>query len=52
MFGLAVVQLVYNALRGFPGRYSLCIHSISELFGSDIGELYRYAQKVYKIAVY
>ena len=51
MCGLAVVQLVYNALRNFPSRYSLCIHSLSELFGSDFGELYRYVQKVYENAV-
>ena len=48
MSGLGVVQLVYNALRDFSGRYSLCTHSLSELFGSDFGELYRYVQKVYK----
>ena len=51
MSGLGVVNLVYNVLRDFPGIYSLCTHSLSELFGSDFGELYRYVQKVYKNAV-
>ena len=46
--GLGVVQLVYNALRYVPG---LCTHSLSELFGSYFGELYRYVQKVYENAV-
>ena len=49
---LGVVQLVYNALRDVPGRYSLCTHSLSELFGSYFGELYRYVQKVYENAVH
>ena len=48
MSGLGVINLVYNALRDFQGIYSLCTHSLSELFGSDFGELYRYVQKVYK----
>ena len=51
MSGLAVVHLVYNALRDVPGRYSLCTHSLSELFGSDFADLYRYVQKVYENAV-
>ena len=48
MSGLGVIQLVYNALRDFTG---LCTHSLSELFGSEFGELYRYVQKVYENAV-
>ena len=52
MSDLRVVQLVYNALRDFPGRYSLCTDSLSELFGSDFGELYRHVQKVYENAVH
>ena len=52
MSGLGVVQLVYNALRDVPGRYSLCTHSQSELLGADFGEQYRYVQKVYEIAVH
>ena len=51
MSGLGIIQLVYNELRGFPGRYSLCIHSLSELFGSDFVVLYRYVQKMYENAV-
>ena len=31
--------------------YSLCTHRLSELFGSQFGELYRYIQKVYENAV-
>ena len=50
--GLGVENLVYNALLDFPGRYSLRTHSLSELFGSDFGELYRYVQKVYENAVH
>ena len=52
MSGLRVVHLVYNALRDFPDRYSLCTHSLSEHFSSDFGELYRYVQKVYENAVH
>ena len=51
MSSLGVIHLVYNALRDFPGRYSFCTHSLSELFGSDFGELYRYVQKVYENTV-
>ena len=51
MSGLGVLHMVYNALRDVPGRYSLCTHRLSELFGSDFGELYRYVQKVYENAV-
>ena len=51
MSGLAVIPLVYNALRDVPGRYCLCTHSLSEMFGPEIGELYRYVQKVYENAV-
>ena len=51
MSGLRVIHLVYNAQQDFPGRYSLCTHSLSELFGSDFGELYRYVQKVYENAI-
>ena len=51
MSGLGAVHLVYNALLDFPDRYSLCTHSLSDLFGSDFGELYRYVQKVYENAV-
>ena len=51
VYGLGVIHLVYNALRDFPGGYSLCTHSLSELFGSDLGELYRYVQKVHENTV-
>ena len=51
MSGLGVVHLVYNAQRDFPGRYSLCTHSLSELFVLDFKELYRYVQKVYENAI-
>ena len=50
--GLRVVHLVYHALLYVPGMYSLCTHSLSELFGSDFGELYRYVQKVYENAAH
>ena len=51
MSGLGVGHLVYNALRDFPGRYSLCTHSLSQLFGSDFREQCVYVQKVYENAV-
>ena len=51
MKGLGVIHLVYNPLLDFTGRYSLCTHSLSEQFGPDFGELYRYVQKVYEDAV-
>ena len=51
MSGFGVVHLVYNALPDVPGRYSYCTHSLSELFGSEFGELYRYVQKVYENAI-
>ena len=51
MSGLAVVHLVYIALRDIPDRYSLCTHSLTEVLCSDFGELYRYVQKVYANAV-
>ena len=51
MSGLGVVHLVYNALPDHPGRYSQCSLSLSEMFGSKFGELYRYVHKVYKNAV-
>ena len=49
--GLGVVHLVYNALRDLPGRYNLCTHSLSALFGSYFGELYRSVQQVYENSV-
>ena len=52
MSGLRVVHLVYNALRDVPGGYRLCSHNLSELFGSDFGELYIYVQKVYENAIH
>ena len=52
MSGLGVENLVYNVLRDFPVRYSLYTHGLSELFGSDLGELYRYVQKVYENAIH
>ena len=52
MSGIAVIHLVYNELRDDTGRHSLCTHSLSELFGSDFGELYRDIQKVYENAVH
>ena len=51
MNGLRVEHMVYNTLRFLPGRYSLCTHSLSELFESKFGELYRYVQKVFENAV-
>ena len=51
MSALGVENLVYNALRDFPVRYNLYTHGLSERFGSDLGELYRYVQKVYENAV-
>ena len=44
------VHLVYNTLRDHPVRYSKWSHSLSELFRSKFGELYRYVQKVYENA--
>ena len=52
MSGLGVIHLVYNALRDFPGRYSLCTYSLSELLGSHFVVLYRYVQKMYENAVH
>ena len=52
MSGLGVIQLVYNAIRDVPDRYSLCTHSLSELLSSDFGQLYRYVQKVYESSVH
>ena len=51
MYGLGIIHLLYNALLDIPGRYSLCTHSLSELFCSDFGDVYRYVQKVYENAV-
>ena len=48
--GLGVIHLVYNALPVVPGRHRVYTHSLSELFGSDFGELYRSVQKVYENA--
>ena len=47
-----LVHLVYEALRDLLVWYYLCTHSLSELFGSDFAELYRYVQKVYENAVH
>ena len=52
MSALGVVHLVYNALLENTVRYSKCSHSLSELFGSESGELYRYVQKVYEKEVH
>ena len=49
MYGLAVVPLVYHALCYHTGRYSWFSHSPYELFWSELGELYRYVQKVYEM---
>ena len=43
-----VVHLVYNALWDHPVMYSKCSQSLSELFRSEFGDLYRYVQKVYE----
>ena len=51
MSSLAFVHLVYNALWDVPSTYSLCTHSLSELFSLDFGELYRYVQKAYENAL-
>ena len=48
---IGLVHLLYETLRHLPVRYYLCTHSLSELFGSGFGELYRYVQKVYENAV-
>ena len=51
MSGLVVVHVLYNALRDLPGRYNLCTHSLSALFGYYFGELYISVQQVYENAV-
>ena len=51
MSGLEVVHLLYNVLRDLLGRYNLCTHSLSALFGFYFGKLYRSVQQVYKYAV-
>ena len=51
MSGLGVIYLLYNALRDLPGRYNLCTHSLSALFGYYFRELYRSVQQVYENAV-
>ena len=48
MSGLRVVHLLYNALRDLPGRYNLCTHNLSALFGYYFGELYISVQQVYE----
>ena len=45
---LGVVHLLYEALWDLPVWYSLCTHSLSELFRSDFGELYRSVRRVYE----
>ena len=53
---LGVVHLVYDALRYLPGSYSLLTHSMSALFGSYFGELFkpysRYENTVHQIALH
>ena len=49
--GLGVVHLLYSPLQDLPGRYNLCTHCLSALFGSYFGELYTSVQHVYKNAV-
>ena len=51
MSGLGVVHLLYNALRDLPGRYNLCTHNLSALYGYHFGELYISVQQVYEDAV-
>ena len=51
MSGLVVVHVLYNAIRDLPGRYNLCTHSLSALFGYYLGELCRSVQRVYKNVV-
>ena len=48
---LGVVHLVYSVLRDLPGRFNLCTHSLSALFGFYFGELYSSVQQVYEITV-
>ena len=52
MSGLGDIQLVYNALRDLPGRYSLCTHSLTQLYLSDMWEVYSFVQGVYENAVH
>ena len=47
---LGVVHLVYKALRALKIWYSLYIHSLIELFGSNFGDLYKYEHEVYENA--
>ena len=37
---IGLVNLIYEALRDLQVWYYLCTHSLSELFGSDFGQLY------------
>ena len=48
---LGVEHVVYNTLRDLPGRYSLCTHSLTQLYLSDILKVYRYVQRVHKNSV-
>ena len=48
---IGVVHLLHYALQYLPGRYNLCAHSLSVLFGSYFGELYRSVQQVYENVV-
>ena len=48
---IGLVHLLYEALWDLPVWYCLCTHSLTELFGSDFGQLYRTVQQVYENAV-
>ena len=48
---IGLVYLLYEALRDLPVWYYFCTHSLSELFGSNFGHLYRTVQQVYENAV-
>ena len=51
MSGLGDVHLLHNVLRDLPGRYSLCTHRLSALFGYYFWELYSSVQQGYENAV-
>ena len=52
MSGLGVVHLVYKVQRPLPVWRSLYTHGLTELFGSDFGEPYKFVQEEYENAFY
>ena len=51
MCSLGVVHLVHSVLRELPSSYNLGTHSLSMLFGSYFGELYRSVLHVHENSV-